>query len=75
MSTVITRALGRKTYQSATQVFVIIANYSNLSVAMETSSRASGPYSGTILFGKDVLLIHEASTSSQQLNILWFYFK
>lgn len=30
ISTVITRALGRNTYQSATQVFVIIANYSNL---------------------------------------------
>lgn len=65
ISTVITRALGRKLYQSATQVFVIIANYSNLSVAMETSSRAPGPYSGTIRFGKDVL-IHEASKSSRK---------
>lgn len=65
ISTVITRALGRRLYQSATQVFVIIANYSNLSVAMETSSRAPGPYSGTIRFGKDVL-IHEASKSSRK---------
>lgn len=75
ISTIITRALGRKTYQSASQVFVIIANYSNLSVAMETSARAPGPYSGTIRIGKDILLIHEASKSSQQRNILWIYFK